>query len=295
MQKSIEYLVNMGTITDTDLVRGCFSPEGSLEFQSAFPIYQICVEFFANVLGVRLLEFYLNSSDTDLKNKALQLLTFSLSMSSFSAYALIDLKHLLLLCFRKHSRIDKIEGEADLCLLRNIVYSVTKLLFSTNQTWPELGYCLRDLANSEPLLGFYIFLDLPTSLTWEFLVLFYRDLQDEATKRVTMPHFFGTEEIISAFATLVYIGVQLNQPYIIHDCTPVLDVIGDATRMLLNDTVYLSVKELSRLLQRNIEAYSCYPEQKRFVFKVVYEMIRTSLPVETQVALVKLLELAFLR
>ncbi|XP_010416110.1 PREDICTED: uncharacterized protein LOC104702016 [Camelina sativa] len=296
MENAMAYLGETGTITDTDLVRGCFSPQDSLEYQSAFPLYQLCIETFPNVLGVRLLQFYLNNTDRDLRNKALQLLSFYLSDKPFSAYALADLKPLLILCLRKHSNIDKIEGEADLSFLRNIVYSVTRLPHENDLTWPELSYCLRDLANREPLLGFYIFLDMSTSLKWNFLVRFYREFKDEAKNIVAMPEHRGSEEIVAAFGTLVYIGIQLSRhPKLDQDCIHILDEIGDATRKLLEDTVYKSTNEIGRLLQRNIKVYNILPAQKEFVFDVAYKMIRMNLPVKNQEAVLNMLALTFLR
>ncbi|CAA7040735.1 unnamed protein product [Microthlaspi erraticum] len=107
--------------------------------------------------------------------------------------------------------------------------------------WTELGLCLRDLANSEALLGLYVFVDLPRR---SFRFLFFRELLDEARTCLSDPKSHSSHKVAAAFNAQMMICLQLKHDSVLIDMAgPLLPCILQATSTILAEGLIIDLQE----------------------------------------------------
>lgn len=219
-----------------------FMPHETDEYQSAKALYDFCVDKFANLLTLKLLNVYVCSSfDGVVRFRSIYLLSEALTLLrnrnyQLSLVSLYEIKPLLISCLTMQET-----RESDIKILGRIVSFVAyDVMMLDNSGWDELSDCILELAISEPLKAFHIFIDLPP-VYGKFIDRFMERILEEAEKVLLSPVEDRVEDWSLALQTVVKMGIQILDSEMRDD--------------LIKNLLCVLVKSASELVEKGMEQF----------------------------------------
>ncbi|KAF8109215.1 hypothetical protein N665_0100s0004 [Sinapis alba] len=221
----------------TIIVDQLFTPQQSIEHQTARALYDFCVANFSNCLTLMLLKVYRFSSVNVTRLRSILLLSETLTKNGveLSPVSLNHIKQFLVSCLKMRNATKR-----DNVIVKIIVSCVASMF--DNGGWDELGVCILSLLYTDPLKAFSVFVDLPP-IHGDFINIVHRKLQEEVYKVLLHPD----DDWTLGLETAIKLGLQVSDT---EQRSEILETVVKSAEKLVSMGMEKSLEEaLQRLLK----------------------------------------------
>ncbi|ESQ47346.1 hypothetical protein EUTSA_v10027691mg [Eutrema salsugineum] len=252
-------------------------PQETTEFKTAFALYNFCAAKFPNCLTLKLLNLYRSSSSAIVRSQSIHLLSETLAefrnrRIELNLIGLDEIKPVLISCLTMRGT-----KESDMKFLGRIVSLVAyDVLMLDNGGWDELSDCILELAISEPLKAFHVFIDLPP-VYGRFIYRFMQSLLEKAKIVLLNPEEDRVGDWCLALKTVVKMGIQLMDSELRFDLVKVLlsVLVRSASELVekgMEQFLLRALQDLARFLSRDMSFCNYNKEQRDFVSAFMFKI-----------------------